>query len=72
MHIELGDDGKYSTKGIGIFTFKRELRSHLHLKDVMYVHGLKNNLIYVVVLEEKGYDIVFNKGKDFLNHVATA
>lgn len=39
MHIKIGDDGWYNTKGTGIVTFKRELGSHLHLKDVMYVLG---------------------------------
>jgi len=71
LHIELGDDGRYSTKGIDIVTFKRESDSHLHLKNVMYVLGLKKNLIFVVVLEDRGYDVVFGKGKSFLKHVAT-
>ena len=71
MHIELGDDGWYSTKGIGIVTFKRESTSHIHLKDVMYVLGMKKNLISIVVLEDHGYDVVFNKGKAFMRHVVT-
>ena len=71
MHIELGDDERYSTKGIGTVTFKRELDSHLHLKYVMYVPRLKKNLIFVVVLEDRIYDFVFNKGKSFRRHVAT-
>lgn len=70
MHIELGDDGRYSNKGIGIFTFKRELGSYIHLKYVMYVPGMKKNLICLSILEDKGYDIVFSKGKAFLKHVA--
>lgn len=36
----------------------------------MYVPGLKKNLIVVFVLEDKGYDVVFSKGKYFLRHVA--
>lgn len=68
MHIEFRGDGRYSTKGIGIDTFK-ESGSHLHLKNVMYVLGLKEKMIYVVVLEDKGYDVVFIKGKYFLKHV---
>eukprot|EP00253_Pinus_taeda_P004441 PITA_04441 len=71
LHIELGDDGRYSTKAIGIFTFKRELGSHFHLKNVMYMPRLNKNLIFVVVLEDKQYDVVFSKGKSFLKHVVT-
>ena len=40
------------------------------MKDVMYVPGLKNNLIFVVVLQDRGYDVVFSKEKGFLRHVA--
>lgn len=71
MHIELGDDGWYNTKGIGTVTFKTESGSHLHLKNVMSVPGLKKNLIFVIVLEDRGYDVVSNKGKSFMRHVAT-
>ena len=37
----------------------------------MYVPGLKKNLVFVVVLEDKGYGVVFSKGKAYLKHVAT-
>lgn len=70
LKIEFGDDGRHSTKRIGIVTFKRDSGSHLHLKNVTYVFGLKKKLIYVVVLEDKGYDVVLIKGKDFLKHVS--
>ncbi len=71
MHIEHVDDGRYSTKGIHTITFKIESSSHIHLKGVMYVPRLKENLIFVAVLEDRGYDIVFSKGKYFMKHVAT-
>lgn len=71
LQIELGDDGWYSTKWISTITFKSESSPHIHLKNVMYVLGLKNILIYVVVLEDRGYDVVFSKGKSYLKHVAT-
>jgi len=62
---------KGSATEIGIVTFKRELGSPLHLKDVMFVPGLKKHLISVEVLEDRGYDVIFNKGKAFLRHIAT-
>jgi len=48
--IEIGDNGRCSTKGIGTITFKRESSSHLHLENVMHVPRLKKNLISIVVL----------------------
>jgi len=38
---------------------------------VKYVPRLKKNLVSVAILEEKGYDVVFSKGKAFLRHIAT-
>ena len=38
---------------------------------VMYVPGLKKNLVLLVMLEDKGYDVVFSKGKSFLRDIAT-
>jgi hypothetical protein len=34
--------------------------------DVLYVHGMKNNLIYVGVLADKGHLDVFNSIRCFL------
>lgn len=36
----------------------------------MYVPKLKNNLVYVSMLEDRGYDAIFSKGKAFLRHIA--
>ena len=41
------------------------------LKDVMHVLGLKKNLVSVVMLEDRGYDVVFSEGKAFLRHKTT-
>ena len=71
INIELGDDGRYSATGIGTVTFHRESGSDFRLKDVMYVPGLKKNLISVAVLEDRGYDVVFSQGKAFLRHITT-
>ena len=34
----------------------------------MHVLGLKKNLVSVAMLEDRGYDVVFSEGKDFLRH----
>ena len=71
VHIEMGDDGRYSATDIGTISFERESGKPFVLKEVMHVPGLKKNLISVVMLEDKGYDVVFSEGKDFLRSKAT-
>ena len=70
VHIEMGDDGRYSATGIGTISFEREYGKPFVLKEVMHVPGLKKNLISVAMLEDKGYDVVFSEGKDFLHSKA--
>eukprot|EP00253_Pinus_taeda_P021932 PITA_21932 len=70
MPIEMGDNGRYSVSGVGMVAFQREHGAPVTLTDVMYVSGLKKNLVSVAMLEEKGYDVVFSKGKAFLRHIA--
>jgi len=70
MHIEMGDDKKYIVLGVGTISFQREHGAPLTLKNVKYVPGLKKNLVLVTMLEEKGYDVFFSKGKAFLRHIA--
>lgn len=71
MHIEMGDDRKYSVTRLGTFTFQREHGVPLTLKKFMYVPGLKKNLVSIAMLEDRGYDVIFSKGKAFLRHIAT-
>ena len=59
MHIEMGNDGRYNSIGIIIVTFEKEKESPLHLKDVMFVPGLKKNPTFVLVLEDRVYGIFF-------------
>ena len=70
MHIKMGYDGRYSHRDIDTITFQRDFGSPLTLRDVMYIPGLKKNLVFVAMLEDKGYDVIFSKGKVFLRHTA--
>eukprot|EP00253_Pinus_taeda_P027998 PITA_27998 len=63
IQIEMGDEGKYHVSGEGMVVFQREHGSPLTLSNVMYVTGLKNNLMPIAMLEDKGYDVVFSLGK---------
>ena len=56
---------------ISTITFQRESGSPLRLKDVMFVSGLEKNLVFVAMLEDRGYDVIFRKGKDFLHYIAS-
>ena len=71
MHIEMGDDRKYSATGIGTITFQRESGKPFQLKNVMHVPGLKKNLVSVAMLEDRGHDVVFSSGIAYLRHKAT-
>eukprot|EP00253_Pinus_taeda_P014889 PITA_14889 len=70
IRIEMGDEERYSVLGVGKVAFQREHVAPLTLTDVMYVPGLKKNLVSVAMLEDKGYDVVFSKGKAFLRQIA--
>ena len=69
MWIEMGDDGKYCVSSEGTVVFQREHGAPLTLTNVKYVPSLKKNLVSIAMLEDKGYDVVFSKGKVFLRHI---
>eukprot|EP00253_Pinus_taeda_P021524 PITA_21524 len=54
VHIEMGDDGRYSATGIGTISFERESGKPFVLKEVMHVPGLKKNLISVANVRRQG------------------
>ena len=69
--IEMGNDEKYNVSGVGTVIFQREHGARLTLTDVKYVPRLKRNLVSIAMLEDKGYDVIFSKGKVFLRHIIT-
>jgi len=70
MHIEMGDDSKYSVTSVGIITFQSEHVAPLSLKNVMRVLRLMKNMVSIAMLEDRAYDVIFSKGKAFLQHIA--
>jgi len=36
----------------------------------MYVPGMNKNLLYISMLEDRSYDVIFSKGKVFLRYIA--
>ena len=71
MWIKMGDNGNYCVLGEGILVFQRECGAPLTLSAIQYVPGLKKNLVSIAMLEDKGYDVGFSKGKFFLRHIYT-
>jgi hypothetical protein len=64
--VELGDNPSYAIEGIGSTSFQLESRGELHIEEILYVPGLKKNLISVAFLEDKGYRVIFMDKKALL------
>jgi hypothetical protein len=74
-HVELGDEKCYKIEGVGSISFRLESKARLHVDEVLYVLGLKNNLLSVATLEDKGYWVIFKDKKALLwdkgSHLST-
>ena len=63
IHVVLGDDSRYNVRGVGTSTFQLYSDMQLKLEEVLYVPGMKRNLVSILALEDKGYKITFLEGK---------
>ena len=61
--VSLGDDYRYPIKGIGESSYKIESRNSMKMKEVIYIPGLKNNLLCISFLDKKEYRVSFIDGK---------
>jgi hypothetical protein len=68
LHVVLGDDARYNVRGVGTSTFQLDSYMHLKLEEVLYVPGMKINLVSISTLEEKCYKITFSEGRVFACH----
>ena len=50
-------------KRYGATSFQLESNDTLHLSDVLYVPGMKRNIVSILALEDKGYKVAFSDGK---------
>jgi hypothetical protein len=64
--VVLGDDREVKVVGCGTVSFRRESLPPMTLTEVLYVPGLKKNLVSVSTIEEKGYEILFRDGQVLL------
>ena len=59
----MGDDCKYPIKGIGESSYKIDSGTSMKMKEVLYVSGLKKNLLSISALDKKGYRVFFIDGQ---------
>jgi hypothetical protein len=63
LHVVLGDNARYIVKGVGTSTFQLDSDLPLQLSEILYVPGMKRNLVSISALEDKGYKVTFLEGK---------
>ena len=63
LRFVLRDNANYTVKGFGSTSLQLESNDLLHLNDVLYVPGMKRNLVSISDLEDKGYRVTFADGK---------
>ena len=62
VEVVLGNDTVVRVVGHGTITIQRETMSPMILRDVLFVPGLKKNLILVSMIEDKGLGVSFLNG----------
>jgi hypothetical protein len=66
FEILLGDDYAYHPKGVGTVMFERGSGKPLYLSGVLYIPGLKKNLVSLSTLEDKGYEVSFKDRRAYI------
>jgi hypothetical protein len=67
LEIVLGDDTVVRAVGRGTISFQRECMPPLVFRDVLFVPGLKKNLVSVSSLQDRGLEVSF-RGTEVLIH----
>ena len=61
--VKLGYDYQYPIKGSGESSYKLDSGKSLTMKEVLFVSGLKKNLLSILALDEKGMWVAFIDGQ---------
>lgn len=61
--VQLGDNYSYAVKWNGKTSLELESDDSIHINEILYVLGLKKNLVSISFLEDKGYRVAFVDGK---------
>ena len=65
IDISLGDNRIVTVAGVGTVSFRREGLPPISFTDVLFVPGMKKNLISVSTLQDRGLEVLF-RGNDVL------
>ena len=60
--VQLGDNYQYPIKGMGEASYKPKSAKSMKMKEVLYVTGLKKNLLSISALENKAFRVAFVDG----------
>ena len=60
--VKLGDDHQCPIKGSGEASYKLDSGKSLKMKDVLYVPGLKKNILSIFSLDANGIRVAFVDG----------
>ena len=63
LKVKLGDDYQYPIKGSGEDSLKLDSRKSLKMKDLIYVPGLKKNILSISALDAKRIRVAFVYGQ---------
>ena len=61
--VKLGDDYQYPIKGSGESSYKLESRKSMTRRDVLFVLGIKKNLLSILELDAKQMRVAFVDGQ---------
>ena len=61
--VKLRDDYQYPIKGMGEASYKLNSKNSMKMKDVLYVPGVKENLLSISTLDNKGFKVAFVDGE---------
>ena len=57
--VKLGDDYQHPIKGSGESSYKLDSGKSMKMKDVLFVPGLKKNILSIFALDAKGMRVAF-------------
>jgi hypothetical protein len=66
LQVELGGDSRHEIKGVGEASYQHDSSNYISIKYVLFVQGLKKNLLSICALEDKGFIVAFVDGQVLL------
>ena len=68
IEVKTGDETTYLIQEIGSTSFQLDFDTKLKITEILYVLGIKKNLLSVSTLDDKGFRVTFMEGKALLWH----